>query len=121
MKNKLLLHITAASLLSFPILTFAQAPILGTAAGFVLFSSNGAVSNTGISQLTGNIGTNNGSSTAFGNVNGVMHDNDAASGPTCSLRTTSSMQLYRIIPTRRSSATAKCWLKAHTRSQAHQR
>jgi hypothetical protein len=57
----------------------AQAPALGTASGFALFSSNGAVSNTGLSQLTGNVGTNNGLSTAFGNVNGVMHDNDGAS------------------------------------------
>ena len=57
----------------------AQAPNLGTAANFVLFSTNGAVSNSGISQLTGNVGTNNGSSTAFGNVNGVMHDGDGAS------------------------------------------
>jgi hypothetical protein len=54
-------------------------PNLGTAADFVLFTTDGAVSNSGISQLTGNVGTNNGSSTAFGNVNGVMHDGDGAS------------------------------------------
>ena len=42
-------------------------------------SSTGAVTNTGISQITGNVGTNSGSSTGFGNVNGVMHDNDGAS------------------------------------------
>jgi len=52
---------------------------LGTAADFAVFSTNGSVSNTGISQVTGNVGTNNGSSTAFGNVNGVMHDQDGAS------------------------------------------
>ncbi|HSH66474.1 MAG TPA: ice-binding family protein, partial [Bacteroidia bacterium] len=62
-----------------PITNVAQAPALGAAANFVLFSTDGAVSNTGTSQLTGNVGTNNGSSTAFGNVNGVMHDNDTAS------------------------------------------
>ena len=55
------------------------APTLGTVADFVLFSTNGSVSNNGISQITGNVGTNNGSSTAFGNVNGVMHDNNIAS------------------------------------------
>ncbi|MBA2611621.1 MAG: DUF3494 domain-containing protein [Bacteroidetes bacterium] len=76
--KKLLLVVSIFTLLS-PALTVAQAPNLGTAANFVLFSSNGAVSNTGISQITGNVGTNNGSSTAFGNVNGVMHDNDGAS------------------------------------------
>ena len=58
---------------------FAQAPPLGAAAGFVLFSTIGAVSNTGNSHVTGNVGTNSGSSTGFGNVDGVMHDNDGAS------------------------------------------
>src|SRR4051812_9262417 len=69
----------AFTLLLFPLLTFAQAPALGTAASFVLFSSHGAVTNTGITHLTGNVGTNSGSSTGFGNVNGSMHDGDAAS------------------------------------------
>jgi hypothetical protein len=78
--KKLLLHaLSVIILLIMPIAIFSQAPTLGTAANFVLFSTDGAVSNTGLSQLTGNVGTNNGSSTAFGNVNGVMHDNDGAS------------------------------------------
>lgn len=71
--------LTALFLFSLPSLIFAQAPNLGSAVNFVLFSSNGAVTNTGISHLTGNVGTNSGSSTGFGNVNGVMHDNDGAS------------------------------------------
>jgi hypothetical protein len=79
MKTKLLSTIAVSILLLLPAIISAQAPTLGTAANFVLFSSNGAVSNTGISQLTGNVGTNSGSSTAFGNVNGVMHDNDSVS------------------------------------------
>jgi len=79
MKTHLLTALTAALLLLISTFTFAQAPSLGTAANFVLFSTNGAVSNTGLSQLTGNIGTNNGSSTNFGNVNGVMYDGDGAS------------------------------------------
>jgi hypothetical protein len=79
MKTKLLKALTAAILFLIPIITFAQAPTLGTAADYVLFSTNGAVSNSGISQLTGNVGTNSGSSTGFGNVNGVMHDQDLAS------------------------------------------
>ena len=57
----------------------AQAPSLGAAESFALFSSNGAVSNTGSSHITGNVGTQNGSSTAFGNVDGVMHDQDGSS------------------------------------------
>jgi len=79
MKNILLLFTTVIALLAFPKVNYGQAPSLGTAADFVLFSTDGAVSNTGISHLTGNVGTNNGLSTAFGNVNGVMHDNDGAS------------------------------------------
>ncbi|MCW3127276.1 MAG: hypothetical protein JWO03_2934 [Bacteroidetes bacterium] len=64
--------------LAFIISGFSQAPSLGTAASFVLFSTNGAVSNVGITHLTGNVGTNNGSNTGFGNVNGVMHSADGA-------------------------------------------
>jgi hypothetical protein len=80
MKTKLLKKISAFSLLLIPSIHFAQTITLGTAANFVLFSTNGALTNTGISQLTGNVGTNSGSSTAFGNVNGQMHDQDLVSG-----------------------------------------
>ena len=80
MKTKLLKKIPAFLLLLIPSIHFAQTISLGTAANFVLFSSNGALTNTGISQLTGNVGTNSGSSTAFGNVNGQMHDQDLMSG-----------------------------------------
>ena len=79
MKRTLLVSLTAIMLLALSTKGMAQAPALGTAANFALFSSNGAVSNTGLSHLTGNVGTNSGASTAFGNVNGVMHDNDGAS------------------------------------------
>ena len=79
MKKKLLLALSAVFLLTTGTVSYGQAPDLGTASNFVLFSTNGAVGNSGISQLTGNVGTNNGSSTAFGNVNGVMHDADLAS------------------------------------------
>ncbi len=79
MKNKLLYSLLAVTLLFSPFINLAQAPNLGTAADFVLFSTDGAVSNSGNSHLTGNVGTNNGSSTAFGNVNGVMHDADGVS------------------------------------------
>ncbi|MGA3015209.1 MAG: ice-binding family protein, partial [Bacteroidales bacterium] len=79
MKTILLNALITAMLLLITILTFAQAPPLGTAANFVLFTTVGAVTNTGISQVTGNVGTNSGSSTGFGNVNGIMCDNDNAS------------------------------------------
>ena len=79
MKKVLLRNLITAVLLFLLQSNFAQIP-LGTAARFVLFSSNGAVTNGGaLSQLTGNVGTNNGASTGFGNVNGVMHDQDLAS------------------------------------------
>src|ERR1035437_272469 len=79
MKKSVLIAIVATVLLVLPIVFYGQAPNLGTAANFVLFSTNGQVSNTGLSQLTGNVGTNNGSSIHFGNVNGVMHDADGSS------------------------------------------
>lgn len=76
----------------------AQAPALGTSANFALFSSNGAVSNTGLSHITGDVGTGNGSSTSFGNVDGVMHDADgAATGAAASL-TIAYNQLNAAIP-----------------------
>lgn len=79
MKTQLALAITILTLLLFPNIHSGQTgPDLKTAGDFVLFSSVGAVGNTGISQLTGNIGTNSGAITSFGNVNGVMHNTDAA-------------------------------------------
>lgn len=99
MRAKLLNALAAVILLTVPTLTFAQAPSLGTAADFVLFSTNGAVSNTGISQLTGNIGTNSGSSTAFGNVNGVMHDGDGVSAQCAADLLIAYNQLNSTIPT----------------------
>lgn len=79
MKTLLKFLISAAVMLLISQSNFAQAPTLGTTANFVLFSSNGAVGHTGLSQITGNVGTNNGSSTNFGNVNGNMHDQDPES------------------------------------------
>jgi ice-binding like protein/type IX secretion system substrate protein len=76
----------------------AQAPVLGTVRDFALFSSNGAVSNTGNSLLTGNVGTNNGSSTNFGNVDGVMHDGDGATAIAAADLTIAYNQLFAAIP-----------------------
>lgn len=79
MKTRLLNVLMVLSLLFIQNSGFSQAPTLGTAANFVLFSSAGAVTNTGITHLTGNVGTNSGSSTGFGNVDGVMHDGNGTS------------------------------------------
>lgn len=78
MKNNLFRGFLAAVLFFNSNFGFAQAPPLGTSANYVLFSSTGALSNTGISQLTGNVGTNNGSISGFGNVNGQMHNADGS-------------------------------------------
>jgi len=99
MKTKLLITLTTVFLFLMPNANFGQTINLGTAANFVLFSTNGSVSNTGISQLTGNVGTNNGSSTGFGNVNGVMHDNDGSSAQCAADLLIAYNQLNSAIPT----------------------
>jgi len=78
MKTKLLKKsLLAGMLLLMANFNYGQAPPLGTAADFVLYTSVGAMENVGSYQyltlLTGNVGTNSGSNTNFGNVNGVMH------------------------------------------------
>ena len=67
-----LLTITS-SLLS--VLAFSQTPQLGSTYNFILFSSSGAVSNTGTTNLTGDVGTNSGTVTGFDTalVNGTVH------------------------------------------------
>ncbi|MEK6614744.1 MAG: ice-binding family protein [Bacteroidota bacterium] len=99
MKTQLLNVLSVVTLLLIPTLNFAQAPPLGTVADFVLFSTNGAVSNSGISQLTGNVGTNNGSSTFFGNVNGQMHDADGISAQCAADLLIAYNQLNNTVPT----------------------
>lgn len=79
MKKIIVLTVTAISLVLTPTTQFAQTITLGTTADFVLFTSTGAVTNTGTSHLTGNVGSNAGGSTGFGNVDGIMHDQDGAS------------------------------------------
>jgi len=100
MKTKLLNTLTAVILFLMPNVNFGQAINLGTAADFVLFSSDGAVSNGVIlSQLTGNVGTNNGSSTGFGNVNGVMNDANGVSAQCASDLLLAYNQLNSATPT----------------------
>ncbi|MES2765305.1 MAG: ice-binding family protein [Bacteroidota bacterium] len=84
MKNTLLSIVAAVTLLVFPQIGFAQAPDLGDAADFVLFSSNGAVTNSSPSRLTGDVGTNNGGLTGFGNVNGRMQNGNGATAAAAS-------------------------------------
>jgi hypothetical protein len=79
MKKNLLLIVFTIAFIASPNIDYAQAPALGTAANFIAFTTNGAVVNTGQSQLTGNLGTNNGPVTGFGNINGVVHIGDGVS------------------------------------------
>ncbi len=99
MVNKLLSAFVVIGLFLLPGVVFAQAPALGSAANFVLFTSVGAVNNTGITHLTGNVGTNTGSSTGFGNVNGVMHDGDGGSGAAAASLLIAYNQLNIAVPT----------------------
>ncbi|WP_018620378.1 ice-binding family protein [Spirosoma luteum] len=71
MKNKALLAYFSVTLLSVSI-SLAQAPNLGTASSFALFTANGAFSNTGASTVTGDIGTALGAFSGFppGTVSG---------------------------------------------------
>src|ERR1700738_2051019 len=79
LRNQLVLAISIiVTLFPLPNVSFGQAPNLGAAGNFVLFSKVGGISNTGISQITGDVGTGSGAISTFGNVNGVMHNADAA-------------------------------------------
>jgi Ice-binding-like/Secretion system C-terminal sorting domain len=69
MKN-LLLVLIVISLLSISNKNFAQAPDLRTVAPFTLFTTTGAVGNTGVSFVTSKIGTNNGAISGFTPVPG---------------------------------------------------
>ncbi len=98
MKTKLLFVLSAALLLILPSQMFGKSINLGSAADFAVFSTNGSVSNTGLSQVTGHVGSNNGSSTAFGNVNGVMHDQDGVSAQAAADLLIAYNQLNSAIP-----------------------
>lgn len=71
MKNKAILAYFSVTLISVSI-SLAQAPNLGTAASFALFTANGALTNSGASTVTGDIGTAVGAFSGFppGTVNG---------------------------------------------------
>ncbi len=81
MKN--FLHfLISITLLTFPAIIIAQAPNLGTAGSFALFTGTGAFSNVGTAtSVTGDVGTNGGAFTGFppGTLNGQKHVGDAVS------------------------------------------
>jgi hypothetical protein len=66
MKNQFLpFLLTCFTLFSSYSVSIAQTLNLRTAHSYVLFTSTGAVGSTGVSEITGNIGTNNGAITGF--------------------------------------------------------
>lgn len=81
MKIKILQLAVAFTLLFFPKINLAQAPDLGTASTFALFTAAGAFANDGTSVITGDIGTNVGPLTGFppGILIGQQHVADPAS------------------------------------------
>src|SRR5690606_28409915 len=96
MNKLLLLAVTVASMFGYQ--ASAQAPVLGAVSNFAVFSTTGAVTNTGLSIITGDVGINNGGLTGFGNVDGVMHNGDLAAAAAASL-TIAYNQLNSAVPT----------------------
>lgn len=70
-----------------PVLTGPSAPVLNTVACYTVFSGNGAVANTGVSLVTGDVGTNVGLTTGFqaSNVTGTIHPNPDTSTAQCAI------------------------------------
>lgn len=82
-------------------LNYAEPPDLGTAVNFVFFTPAGAVSNTGTSYITGNIGTNLGAISGLetSSVIGSLHTANAVTTQ-CSIDVLSAYnQLNAIAPT----------------------
>ncbi|MBC7384053.1 MAG: tandem-95 repeat protein [Bacteroidia bacterium] len=79
MKNKLLFNILTLTLFFLPKLNYAQSPPLGLASGFALYTGVGSITNVNIprTQITGNVGTNAGAVTGFGNINGQVQVTNA--------------------------------------------
>lgn len=81
MKQILLICIAAIAMLAFPKVNFGQAPNLGTAGNFALFTAAGAFNCTGASVVTGDVGTAEGAFNAFppGTLIGAKHVLDPVS------------------------------------------
>jgi hypothetical protein len=78
--KKIILNFWAIlALCATPYFNYAQAPNLGRVATFALFTSAGAFSNTGASNVTGDIGTQVGALTGFppGTLTGSIHIADS--------------------------------------------
>src|SRR5450631_2624580 len=100
MKNNLLFSIvTTVAIVFSPLSDFSQAPDLGTAANFVLFTTTGAVASTGISNITGNVGTGTGAITGFGTLNGLIYNSDAVTTQATADLLVAYNELSSMVPT----------------------
>ena len=81
MYNKFQHILIVAILLFFPKINYSQAPNLGTASNFTLFTADGAFTNTGATNVTGDVGTNLGAFSGFppGVLDGQIYVVDATS------------------------------------------
>jgi len=82
MKNRLLNTLVVVTLLLIPTVNFAQAPDLGAAYGFALFTATGGFKNVGATNITGDIGTNAGGFTGNPTLVGQIHIGDSVSAQT---------------------------------------
>src|ERR1700688_1965804 len=100
MKNILFFILVLTFTLIFsPLINFGQAPTLGTAANFVLFTTTGAVGSTGISNITGNVGSGAGAITGFGALNGLIYNADAVTTQATTDLQVAYNQLNTVVPT----------------------
>jgi hypothetical protein len=84
-------------------------PNLGASSNFVLFTTAGAIGNTGTSFITGDIGTNIGAVTGFGSptvVNGGTHIANNTTSQAITDLTAVYNQLYALTPTNTTHAAA---------------
>jgi len=81
MKNRLSSWFTFSALSLLPLVAMGQAPNLGTASSFALFTAVGAFDNLGTTVINGDIGTNVGAFTGFppGVLTGSAHVADPTS------------------------------------------
>jgi hypothetical protein len=106
--KKTLFKITLAFSMLFPVFANGQTITLGTASKFVLLTGVGAVTNSGtgyLTHLTGNVGSNSGPITGFGNVDGGMHNGDLVSGAATTDLNTAYSQLNTAIASSSHTAT----------------
>lgn len=99
MKNHLLYIAGYLALLFTSLANYAQAPSLGIAGDFVLFTTTGDITNTGTSQITGNIGTNAGSIIGYTAVNGSVHNGNSVTSQASADLLNAYNQLNAVTPT----------------------